>query len=102
MELILVPWIQIQRLRSVAAIGRTLEAMSSPLPRRTTPGKWFEEEFGMQTSDDSGASGDELRKDNANAEDATEVIRWYQFQIAAKTVRALMSRGDHESDDDEK
>ncbi len=64
--------------------------------------KWFEEEFGMQTSDDSGASGDELRKDNANAEDATEVIRWYQFQIAAKTVRALMSRGDHESDDDEK
>jgi len=64
--------------------------------------EWFEEELGMQTSDDSGAPVDEGRSEDANIEDATEVIRWYQFQIAAKTVRALMSRGDHESEDDEK
>jgi len=64
--------------------------------------KWFEEELGMQTFDDSGASVDETRRDDTSVEDATEVIRWYQFQIAAKTVRALMSGGDHESEDDEK
>ena len=64
--------------------------------------EWFEEELGMQTSDDSGAPIDETSRDDTNVEDATEVIRWYQFQIAAKTVRALMSGGDHESEDDEK
>lgn len=34
--------------------------------------------------------------------DATEVIRWYQFQIAAKIARALMYRADEEDDADEK
>ena len=63
--------------------------------------EWFEEELGMQTSDDSGAPVEETRRDDTSVEDATDVIRWYQFQIAAKTVRALMSRGDHESEDDE-
>jgi hypothetical protein len=51
---------------------------------------WFEEERTMESSDDSGASTDTA--DENGSEDATEVIRWYQFQIAAKTVRALMSR----------
>src|SRR5437870_3230563 len=52
--------------------------------------KWFEEEFGMLTFDDSGAAPAEPSNVEADIEDATEVIRWYQFQIAAKTVRALM------------
>ena len=63
--------------------------------------KWFEEELVMQTSDDSGASATETGDEDGSIEDATEVIRWYQFQIAAKTVRALMSRGDEEDEANE-
>ncbi len=33
--------------------------------------------------------------------DATEVIRWYQYQIAVKTVRALISLGDETEEDAE-
>ena len=63
--------------------------------------KWFEEELAMQTSDDSGASATETGDEHGSIEDAMEVIRWYQFQIAAKTVRALMSRGDEEDETNE-
>lgn len=61
--------------------------------------KWFDEEFGVQTSDDSGASAADTGDEDDSIDDAIEVIRWYQFQIAAKTVRALMSR--HDEDDEE-
>jgi hypothetical protein len=57
---------------------------------------WFEEQLGMQTSDDSGASAADAVSNDGSIEDAIEVIRWYQFQIAAKTIRALMSREDDE------
>lgn len=63
--------------------------------------KWFEEEFSMQTSDDSGAGAADTAENHDNIEEASEVIHWYQFQIAAKTVRALMSQDDEEEDDDE-
>jgi hypothetical protein len=62
--------------------------------------KWFEEELGMQTSDDSGAPTAISNEHDDSLDDATEVIRWYQFQIAAKTVRALMSRDDEEEPGD--
>jgi hypothetical protein len=63
--------------------------------------KWFEEELGMQTSDDSGAEAAISTEHDDSIDDATEVIRWYQFQIAAKTVRALMSRDDEDEDEEE-
>jgi hypothetical protein len=63
--------------------------------------KWFEEELGMQTSDDSGVEAAINTEHDESIEDATEVIRWYQFQIAAKTVRALMSRDDEDEDEEE-
>lgn len=63
--------------------------------------KWFEEELGMQTSDDSGTPAATSTEYDDSLDDATEVIRWYQFQIAAKTVRALMSRDDEDEDEEE-
>ncbi|MCU1265528.1 MAG: hypothetical protein JWM21_1846 [Acidobacteria bacterium] len=64
--------------------------------------KWFEEELGMQTSDDSGAEAAALSSEHDDSiDEATEVIRWYQFQIAAKTVRALMSQDDEDEDEEE-
>jgi hypothetical protein len=63
--------------------------------------KWFDEELGMQTSDDSGAPAAEIGSEDGSLEDALEVIRWYQFQIAAKTVRALMSDDNEEEIDEE-
>jgi len=62
---------------------------------------WFEEEFGMATSDDSGKRTVESTENHENIQEASEVIHWYQFQIAAKTVRALMSRDDEEEDEEE-
>ena len=62
--------------------------------------RWFEEVLGMPTSDDSGAVATEPDDEEGNVQDATEVIRWYQFQIAAKIVRALMSRGDEDEDEE--
>lgn len=57
---------------------------------------WFHEESEMTVSDDSGLPAVEENKDDIR--EASEVIHWYQFQIAAKTMRALMSRDD---DDEE-
>jgi len=62
---------------------------------------WFEVEFGMETSDDSGQPTVESNENMENIQEASEVIHWYQYQIAAKTVRALMSRDDEEDEDDE-
>lgn len=57
--------------------------------------KWFEEELGIESSDDSGVEPTESSEVKESIDDATAVIRWYQFQIAAKTIRALTSRQDH-------
>jgi hypothetical protein len=62
--------------------------------------KWFEEEFRMQTSDDSGVAVTVSNEHQDSIEDANEVIHWYQFQIAAKTVRGLMAREDEEDDEE--
>jgi hypothetical protein len=63
--------------------------------------KWFEEEFGMQTSDDSGKVSNDAGENHENIQEASEVIHWYQFQIAAKTVRGLMSRDDEDEYEEE-
>jgi hypothetical protein len=62
-------------------------------------GNWFREESGMTVSDDSGLPAVEENEDDIRA--ASEVIHWYRFQIAAKTMRALMSRDDDEEEEEE-
>jgi hypothetical protein len=55
---------------------------------------WFAEEtVEVLGVDDRTGAGIESENEEMIS-DATEVIRWYQFQIAVKTVRALMSFGD--------
>lgn len=63
--------------------------------------KWFEEEFGMEVSDDSGERPAETSENQESIQDASEVIHWYQFQIAAKTVRGLMSRDDEDEEEED-
>jgi len=69
----------------------------------TTVGNWFRDEFAteenvyddMQTSLDSDDS-------EVGVQDASEIIRWYQFFIAVKLMRALSSSSHSEEDlDDE-
>jgi len=50
--------------------------------------RWFEEEFSVEpTHDDSGPVNS--TEDDVSATEAIEVIRWYQFFIAAKLMRAI-------------
>lgn len=60
---------------------------------------WFQEEFGMETSDDSGVAAVSNTENEDDIREASEVIHWYQFQIAAKTVRALLSDEDDFEED---
>ncbi len=59
--------------------------------------EWFEEEFVTEQN-----VHDDMMVDSDSAEEidvagAAEVLRWYQFFVAAKVIRALMgrARGDH-------
>jgi hypothetical protein len=51
--------------------------------------RWFEEEFSVERTlhDDSGAV--DSTEEDVSATEAIEVIRWYQFFIAAKLMRAI-------------
>jgi hypothetical protein len=62
---------------------------------------WFEEEVGMETSDDSGHPPSVNSETEEDIQEASEVIHWYQFQIAVKLVRGLMSADDEDEDDQE-
>jgi len=59
--------------------------------------EWFDEEFASQLKvyTDAGAGPGPLEEIDLNG--AAEVIRWYQFFVAAKVIRSLMGR----EDDDE-
>jgi hypothetical protein len=55
--------------------------------------RWFGEEFAVEQNvhdDTTGKSKD--TEDDIDVSDAIEVIRWYQFFVAAKVFRALMAR----------
>ncbi|MDX6303084.1 MAG: hypothetical protein QOI77_53 [Blastocatellia bacterium] len=56
---------------------------------------WFVEEFAVegQVHDDTTGKSKNT-EDDIDVSDAIEVIRWYQFFIAAKVYRALMGRDD--------
>jgi hypothetical protein len=62
---------------------------------------WFEEEFGMTTSDDSGKVPVTDIENEADIQEASEVIHWYQFQIPAKTMRGLMAADDEDYEEEE-
>lgn len=55
--------------------------------------RWFEEEFAVeqQVHDDTTGKSKNT-EDDIDVSDAIEVIRWYQFFVAAKVFRALMAR----------
>lgn len=59
--------------------------------------KWFDEEFTtLETVSDSSEYSDDVDDETENVSDALEVIRWYQFLIAAKMVRAVLAREDED------
>jgi hypothetical protein len=62
--------------------------------------RWFIDEFAVegQVHDDTTGKSKNM-EDDVDVSDAIEVIRWYQFFVAAKLFRALMGREDVISDD---
>src|SRR5207249_5183119 len=62
--------------------------------------EWFKEEFAVEENvhDDVTGKANSAEED-INVSDAVEVIRWYQFFIAAKTYRALMGLEEIGDDD---
>jgi len=63
--------------------------------------RWFEEEFSVERNvhDDNGSAADSLEED-VSLTDAVEVIRWYEFFIAAKIMRAVMGSYDDDLTED--
>lgn len=57
---------------------------------------WFKEEFAVEENvhDDMTGKANSVEEEDINVSDAIEIIRWYQFFIAAKTYRALMGLED--------
>jgi len=62
--------------------------------------QWFKDEFAVEENvhDDMTGKANSAEED-INVSDAVEVIRWYQFFIAAKTYRALMGLEDTGDED---
>jgi len=59
---------------------------------------WFEKDFPrMEVFGDAAPEADG-RPEFDEENDCAEVIRWYQFFIAAKTIRGLLSRADEDED----
>jgi len=55
--------------------------------------RWFEEEFAVEQNVHDDTTGkSKSTEDDIDVSDAIEVIRWYQFFVAAKVFRALMAR----------
>ena len=62
--------------------------------------EWFKELGNMITARDLPPDQEELEQ-SQQFEEASDVIHWYQFQIAVKTMRALSSRSDEVEDFDD-
>lgn len=55
--------------------------------------RWFEEEFAVEQNVHDDTTGkSKSTEDDIDVSDAIDVIRWYQFFVAAKVFRALMAR----------
>jgi len=62
--------------------------------------QWFKDEFAVEENVHDDISGEATSaEEDINVSDAVEVIRWYQFFIAAKTYRALMGLEDTGDED---
>ena len=62
--------------------------------------QWFTEEFAVeQRVHDDTTGRSKNTEDDIDVSDAIEVIRWYQFFVAAKVFRALMGLDDKADDD---
>ena len=62
---------------------------------------WFNEEFAVEVEVHDDVTGQSKSvEDDIDVTGAAEVIRWYQFFIAAKTYRALMGLEDQRPDND--
>jgi hypothetical protein len=62
--------------------------------------QWFTEEFAVeQRVHDDTTGKSKNTEDDIDVSDAIEVIRWYQFFVAAKVFRALMGLEDRIDDD---
>ena len=62
--------------------------------------QWFKDEFAVEEKVHDDISGEaNSAEEDINVSDAVEVIRWYQFFIAAKTYRALMGLEDTGDED---
>lgn len=58
--------------------------------------RWFEEELALEQEVHNDTTGrPERLEENSQLTDAIEVIRWYQFFIAAKMFRALIGADDY-------
>jgi len=63
--------------------------------------RWFTEEFAVEVSVHDDTDGKSKNtEDDIDISDAIEVIRWYQFFVAAKVFRALMGLDERIADDD--
>jgi hypothetical protein len=63
--------------------------------------RWFTEEFAVEEHVHDDTTGKSKNtEDDIDISDAVEVIRWYQFFVAAKVFRALMGMDDKIGDDD--
>jgi hypothetical protein len=63
--------------------------------------EWFDQELvEVQGADDRSTPVSEEPETSEMAYDATQVIRWYQYLIAAKTMRALMAAGEDEYEEE--
>jgi hypothetical protein len=61
---------------------------------------WFKDEFAVEQDVHDDATGKiQNAEDDIDISDAIDVIRWYQFFIAAKTYRAVMDLEDREEID---
>jgi hypothetical protein len=59
--------------------------------------EWFESDFQqMEVFSDAAAGSDESIEHDEDVNDYVAVIRWYQFFIAAKMIRGLLSRVDED------
>jgi hypothetical protein len=78
------------------------QATNHPLARAAeayahSVNQWFENDFRqMEEFSDASAGSDEIVEHDEDVNDYVAVIRWYQFFIAVKMIRGLMSRVDED------
>ena len=74
------------------------EAMNRPLAKAAeayahSVNHWFEKDFPeMEVFSDASAGSESISEHDEDENDYVEVIRWYQFFIAAKIIRGFLSR----------